>query len=266
MASIIVRDKIHCGLSNCHTQHAKGYIVATKDGRVTNIGKDCGRKYFGVDFDKLSAQFDRDLTEKKHREQLWAFKSKLEKLKHKISEIRDGSTGAKWVYTMLEKLFKPEYVPEEIGSQINSMVKTGETRLYTVRQVTTQEVENLNAALNKEKFSHPHYIREPLAEISGLDALLPENNLRELMIIELDEKIKVFESTNIDSMNLKTLGEWVRWIDQVPVTLKRAMRSLKNGQLFLTQQNLTPFSKLLLKGSQKSSFQIYLKSLKSTIE
>lgn len=254
------RDKIQCGLSNCHTQHAKGYIVATEDGRVTNIGKDCGRKYFGVDFDKLSAQFDRDFTEKKYREQLWAFKSKLEQLKHKISEIRDQPHGAKWVYTMLERLFKSEHVPEEIGSHINSMAKSGEYRLYTDRQATKQEVENLEAATNK-KIPLPHYFREPFAEIAGMNALLPENNLRNLMTIELEEKIKVFESMNIDSMNFKTLGEWVKWVEQVPVLMKRAITSLKSGQLLLTQENLAPFSQRLLQSSQKSSFQKYLKSL-----
>jgi hypothetical protein len=91
------RDRIRCGQSNCHTPHVKGYIVVTKDGCETNLGKDCGRKYFGIDFDTLSAKFDRDVTEKKHRDKLWVFVSKLDEVKHKISEIREQPNGAKWV-------------------------------------------------------------------------------------------------------------------------------------------------------------------------
>lgn len=35
----ILKEPIRCGLSNCHTPHAKGYIVTTKEGHETNIGK-----------------------------------------------------------------------------------------------------------------------------------------------------------------------------------------------------------------------------------
>lgn len=61
IGSYALRDKIPCGLSNCRTLHGRGYLVATKDGRTTNIGKDCGRVYFGVDFETMLSQFTRDI-------------------------------------------------------------------------------------------------------------------------------------------------------------------------------------------------------------
>ncbi len=64
----VFSDRIRCGLSNCHTPHAKGYIVVTEDGHETNIGKDCGKTYFGVDFEILSGQFERDLAASQNRE------------------------------------------------------------------------------------------------------------------------------------------------------------------------------------------------------
>jgi hypothetical protein len=57
----LFKNRIQCGLSDCRTPHGKGYIVVTKDGGETNIGKDCGRTYFGVDFEQLARKFDRDL-------------------------------------------------------------------------------------------------------------------------------------------------------------------------------------------------------------
>ena len=102
-----------------------------------------------------------------------------------------------------------------------------------------------------------------MAEVAGLDALLPENNLRNLVVIELDEKIKKFESESIDSMSLKTLSDWVKWADQVPATLKRAIKSLKSGQILLTQENLAPFSQLLFAAAQKARLQKFLKGLPS---
>jgi len=74
----IFKDYIQCGLSNCHTPHGKGYIATTMDGLSINIGKDCGKKYFGVDFETLSNKFDRDYTEAENRERLWSFSFKIE--------------------------------------------------------------------------------------------------------------------------------------------------------------------------------------------
>jgi len=94
----VFRDRIRCGLSNCHTPHAKGYIVVTVDGGETNIGKDCGRTYFGVDFDVLSKQFDRDLVAAENRETLASFAFGIEELDRHIDELRTASRGADWVY------------------------------------------------------------------------------------------------------------------------------------------------------------------------
>jgi hypothetical protein len=257
------REKIPCGLSNCHTLHAKGYIVVTTDGTETNMGNVCGKKFFGIDFDTLSAAFNRDLTEQKYREKLWTFSSKLGGIKYKISEIREQPNGVKWVFSMTEQLLNSsECVPDETSELIKTMVKEGGTVLYTSREATAKEVELFEASQNR-KIPLPHYIREPLAEIAGLNALLPENNLRNLVIFQLDEKIKKFESESIDSMSLKTLSEWVKWADRVPDTLKRAIKSLKSGQLLLTRENLTPFSQLLLATAQKAKFQKFLKELPS---
>jgi hypothetical protein len=40
------------------------YVVATTHGIETNIGKDRGKTYFGVNFETMSKQFDRDIREK----------------------------------------------------------------------------------------------------------------------------------------------------------------------------------------------------------
>jgi hypothetical protein len=86
LASILGRyvfpDKVNCGLSHCGTEHAKGYIVTTKDGHETNIGKDCGKKYFGVDFQVMANRFDRDMTEQENRETLWNVGDHLELIHH----------------------------------------------------------------------------------------------------------------------------------------------------------------------------------------
>ena len=90
----IFKDPVRCGLSDCHTLHQKGYLVLTKDNRETNIGKDCGRRYFGVDFDTLSRQFEQDFAAAENRERLWGFKFQLEEVEVRIDDLRQSPAGA----------------------------------------------------------------------------------------------------------------------------------------------------------------------------
>lgn len=101
IGSYVFAEKIPCGLSSCRTLHGRGYLVATKDGRLTNIGKDCGRIYFGVDFETMSRQFDKDIAAKEKRERLWSFSFKADDIARTIERIRKGENGvrgADWVH------------------------------------------------------------------------------------------------------------------------------------------------------------------------
>src|SRR5882757_5817548 len=107
-------DYVPCGLSNCHTPHGKGYIVKTIDGALTNIGKDCGKTYFGVDFETLSATFERDLKQTEQRERLNSFSLQIDDILARVTELRKGGKGADWVHTMIGRLKSPREVPEPI--------------------------------------------------------------------------------------------------------------------------------------------------------
>ncbi|MEJ3626186.1 hypothetical protein WFH56_23520, partial [Vibrio vulnificus] len=52
-----LKDMICCSLSNCHTEHMRGYLVALSDGSEINIGNQCGKKAFDIEFDTLTKDF-----------------------------------------------------------------------------------------------------------------------------------------------------------------------------------------------------------------
>lgn len=267
LAAIIGRyqfkDKIPCGLSNCHTPHRKGYIVATKDGLETNIGKDCGFTYFGVDFGTLSAKFDRDVTEKQNRERLQSFASGIDVLRAQISELRKQTNGADWVYRMTRPLVTPgQGVPSEVVREVGRMIKARNPELSVARQATEAEVLRIEAAQGRP-IPRPHYIEESVAIVDGLEALYPENDLRQLLVIDLDEKLKAFEAENIDTMSFDALRRWAKWTGTVDTTIKRAAEAIRHGRRLLTRDNLKPFDRLLSDSESHANFNDYLKHLPS---
>ena len=245
LASIIgqygFKDRVPCGLSNCHTPHQRGYIVVTKDGHETNIGKDCGKNYFGVDFEELSAKFTRDLREKENREKLWSLSFRLEDVNAQICSVREGAFGADWVNKQLTALLDPRNLPNRVLMRLNLLKRTGDSRLMRDREATDEEASNLEQIAGR-RLERPQYIQEPVGTIAGLEALYPENNLRSLLIIDLEEHLKEFAALDIDLLSYEQLAKWSKWSGSIEATLDRAKEALHSARRFLTHENLIQLS------------------------
>lgn len=255
------KDKIRCGLSNCHTLHAKGYIVTTKEGLSTNIGKDCGKRYFGIDFQTMSKKFDRDITQAENRRRLCSFSFQIEEIEHTISDLRQREWGADWVYKKTRALVSyGNGCPEEVVRRISMMMKNGTNTLTIEREATTSEIDTLEA-MQGRKLKHPHVISEPIADISGLQALYPENDLRALLVLDLENNLREFKAKNIDSLTYDELRHWAKWADNIEKTLEKAAQAVMIGGDLLTKPNLEPFGRILARHEDNLLFRKYLKKL-----
>lgn len=234
-------EKVPCGLSNCHTPHNRGYIVATKEGRETNIGKDCGKTYFGVDFQTLSNKFDRDITEKENREKLWAFFFRIEDVVAEVSGLRSGANGADWVYKQCVSLQDIRNVPSKIVRKVLAMAKAQDPRITREREATKDEIA-LMEQMQGRRLRGPQIISEPLGELRGLEILYAENNLRSMLIEDVSERLKELNEANIDSLTYEQLSKWSRWLGSLDATLDRAASAIQCGRRFLTQENLLPLA------------------------
>lgn len=253
-------EKVICGLSNCHQPHARGYIVSTKDGQETNIGKDCGKTHFGVDFVDLSRQFDRDITEKENRDRLWSFSFQIDTLKERIHELRSCEHGADWVHNKTRYLVMPNKGLTEVVRVIGNMIRMRESTLQVDRQATEEEIARIEVAQGR-KPQRPHYISEDVAEIVGIEAMYPENDVRELLVKNLESRIKDFEEQNIDALCYTALISWVKWTQTVEKTMNRATEAVGYGTRLLDPANLAPFEKIIRNKQEVSIFRKFLKSL-----
>lgn len=246
LASIIGRylfgDKVPCGLSDCHTPHSRGYLVATKNGRETNIGKDCGKNFFGVDFKEMAKRFENDLAEKDNREYLWTVRSCLEDIEGQIVALKEGADGASWVNKTCSALQSPAKVPLQISRALLQLAKQKTGVLTAQREATEREVEDLEAIRGK-RIPRPHYIEEAVAEIQGIEALYPENSLRDLIAVHLEENIKLFKNVDIDQVSLRELTRWSKWARTIEQTMEAATTAAGYGRVLLTRRNLAPLQK-----------------------
>lgn len=62
-------EALTCGLSGCHREHWHGFVVATRDGFETHIGRDCAKRHCGLNWGELQSQFRKETEDRDRR--LW---------------------------------------------------------------------------------------------------------------------------------------------------------------------------------------------------
>ncbi len=95
----------------------------------------------------------------------------------------------------------------------------------------------------------------------GLETLYPENDLRELLVLDLGTRIREFRDLENDDLTHSELKRWAKWVAGVELTLERAVAIIAAGQSLLTAANLDPLLQALATAADKSQFRTFLRSL-----
>ena len=253
---------IHCGLSECNQPHDKGYIALTQSGAVTNMGHVCGRNYFGTDFTTFTNQYNREVTAQNNRDLLFTFDLQLESLEQELIGLKERKNGANWIYsTSIQLITKGKDCPDEIVRVLNKMLKARTSMLKSEREATNQEIETQEAQTGKT-LKRPHTVEESIAIIVGLEVLYKENDLKDLLIFELLEKIKVFKGLDIEKLPYSELSKYAKWVNSIDLTREQIKSSMAAGISFLNYENLKPLLQILTDKSDIKKFNIFLQQLK----
>lgn len=108
------RDKVRCGISRCKTKHNYGFLVKLKTGKEIIIGKDCGKKYFGAEFNaqyKLMNTLRTESENFKILEEKFLSRSELKDNYEKITQ----HTGKHGVYKILQSIKQLSIANESLG-------------------------------------------------------------------------------------------------------------------------------------------------------
>lgn len=255
------REFVRCGLSTCHTKHGKGYLVQAADGTLTNIGKDCGKTHFGVEFQAMRQNFDRDIQNKERRENLSSFQNQIPALQEIIAEVRGEEAGADWVYKTIQELTNPgKRVPDSIVEVVRKVRNTRNSTLTKSRFATKEEVQQAEVA-ERRKIEGAYYIDEPVGSLEGIGALFPENDIRELLVIGLEKLLKEIEELDVDSLPSPKLRGFINLATSTDAQLSRARASVNAGRVLLRTENLKVLAEFAEGQNEQREFEKFLKSL-----
>jgi hypothetical protein len=248
-----------CGLTGCHKAHGKGYLVATSDGHETNIGKDCGKKYFDVAFTNMERVFKADVRNKERREALITFQHMIPEIEARIELLLDAPTGAKWIRKHASPLVDSlKGLPPRIVAIFGGLVRRRDGALTTTRPATQEERDRMRAQGTAGRSQD--YVEEVVGRVDGISVLYPENDLRKLLITGM-ENLSVIKAVDVDTLKDKVLRDLAKWIEEADPALARAADAVAAGRRLLTKSNLQQLHSFLSAKEDKRAFNAYLNGL-----
>jgi hypothetical protein len=247
-------NKIQCGLSTCRRPHFKGYIVSVKDGRITNIGKDCGTKYFGVGFTEMSRQLDKSAEEHENRDYLHSFKNKIPSIETQIIKLRTQARGADWAIREIKSFDNTAGTPREVLKELEALKRNGGI-IYKDRMLTHAEIEDRAAIQSISVDDVDQYERIEVAKIAQVDVLDNGDKLRRLLAVDLIPGLSLLTKADIDSLNRKDLKELAKWASEVEDKFQSAIKIVANANRFFSAENLLPLTELVEDLEELTSFK-----------
>ncbi|TCZ89096.1 hypothetical protein [Lysobacter sp. N42] len=254
---------IPCGLSNCRTPHKHGFLVVAIDGRETNLGRVCGKREFGTDFQALSKVFVAAERAQRNREFLTELKSRLPSIATEVSALRTAPDGAGWIYPRISQLTgMSSSLPTPIVNAVRKAMRRGDGVLLTERAAT--EAERATASPDVKGLEHMRrnvsFIEERVGQLDGFAALAPGNGLRDALGA-IEPFLSTLADADIDSLSDKQLRELSKVAGELEPNLERLRTVIAAGRRLLVRQNIAQLLRFATNRAEEKQFDLFLRDL-----
>ena len=141
------------------------------------------------------------------------------------------------------------------------MVRNQRNELTRTREATKEERDTADV-MGGGKAREQKVIEETVGTLAGLEILYPVNDLRELLILDLQAKFRELLKLDIDTMEYRSLRDWSEWCQGYERKIEQADAIVAIGQRFLEPENLGQIS-LVLDGEDQAAFRKHLSKVAS---
>lgn len=233
------KDRIPCGLANCQQPHNRGYLVQFEHGSKTNIGKDCGKRMFGTDFESMRKKFDQDLKDTESREILNSHINLIANYEDRLDKLLSGKYGAKWVNEQITALTNNSKCPKLIVAFLNRQKRNPTGALMKSYEASKNEIEDIEVIKGITIKERPYYLEKQVGVIEHVSVITDDNNLRTLLIQNVQNTIAKLGSVNPDTLLPTKVRELNKLAYMINPSLDKAEKVLEQARLFLATKNIS---------------------------
>lgn len=236
LAPYVFPDKAPCGIASCHTPHLMGYLISTSDGLETNIGKDCGRKYFGKVFAKDRKRVEDAITRRRRIDSILVLQAQLPSMLDELAVI-----GRDYQQLKEHKQRLLGAIGEALFSHLKTRALRGEPAIVKYVPMTKAEADAHFATTNRRPGESREWPQKEVLKATLEGLLFMRARFQDMIITDLIqpiERIKKLTTEEISSMKSRQLASDAKWVGEVPVKIVRAKEVIDAGWRFFTAENL----------------------------
>lgn len=142
------------------------------------------------------------------------------------------------------------------------MVRRRDNTIQVSRQASKEEIADIEArerrTIDKNK---PYYIVITIGRLHGLQFLYGENNLRDMLIKDLEVNLSALNDLDVDSASSRELQRWSKWCSSFEEKLDRIDNIINHGKALLTERNLRQLEGVLETDDDKREYRDFLKKI-----
>jgi hypothetical protein len=231
-----------CGLSDCRTPNASGYLIAAADGRETNIGAVCGEKHF-PEFKGQARVVDRIQRERDIRARAAQAKQEAARIREAIAALRQEHHGAGWVERLQRGLKRVLIdIDPSLWSSLVRRASTGDAVAKRVRKLSRDERGADREIVTGEgrlvRVRAQDFVEVAVGRFAGLELFLPGRDLHELLVRRLGGLADRLEACAPATDRYKDLSVLLKDLEQLQPDLQLARWTIDAGREFFTADNV----------------------------
>lgn len=229
-------DTIACGIESCHTQHLKGYLITTSDGRETGIGGHCGRKHFGLSFTKERKRVDEAIQRKRRIDTVMRAVAAIPAYLVTVAELKADYQDL----TELKRRFI-DLAGWAIFSELKEMGERGSGKIVSYEDMTEEEAVAYFATTTRRAGESREWPQKEviLANVDGLDFV--KSKFTDMIVTNLIKPLESFaerKPADVEKLNPRALYNEAKWIGRVPGEIEKARSVVSAGRAFFRVENL----------------------------
>tara|TARA_R110000850_G_scaffold275207_1_gene414136 strand:- start:15824 stop:16786 length:963 start_codon:yes stop_codon:yes gene_type:complete len=241
-------DEVPCGIQGCRKKHMYGYLVVTSDGRITNIGQDCGRNHLGLNYSSTRKSYKARRKAISNRQAIAEARAELSKHSAKIERVRSLSGALSRCRNVIR-----EWMPIQAGELITMAAERNSSimveRLMDKREAQIHFIQTNTS--RKDYVGGKPMVSEVVGTLAGVAFF--RSSLSSFVARKIspaiDEVISLSDS-DIEEMTPEYIAQLAKRLGDAIRNISEAEKIAEQGVRFFTPDNV---SKLTLMGASEEN-------------
>lgn len=224
-----------CGLKGCRQPHNNGFLVITESGVETNVGKDCGRSYFGdAVFSTAQADYQRRRQRADLISRIRALQAEADPIAARLKDVVFRKFGGKWTRRVEGAIV--QLLGQPLVDSLGFAHLRGELAVLRTVERSDEEIDDAVAMTPGLSRERAKYVTETVGTLEPMPWI--GFDFRQRLLGNLVEPLRALALVDPDELPTPKLKAKLKPFDDLDAEIARAEEAAASAIRFLSPDHL----------------------------